>query len=148
MVTTDRNECVFCEIVTGSLEASIVFEDNVCMAFMDLQPVTSGHVLVVPKPHAADLEALQEDIGAHLFRIAHRLARALRRTELRCDGVNLFIADGETAGQDVFHVHLHVFPRFPGDGFQLEADWRIRPRSELDAAAQQLRRGLATLTHL
>lgn len=121
---------------------------DVCVAFMDLQPVTSGHVLVVPKLHVADLEVLQEDIGVQLFRIAHRLARALRRTALRCDGVNLLIADGEPAGQDVFHVHLHVFPRFPGDGFQLEADWRLRSRSELDAAAQQLRRGLATLTHL
>lgn len=124
-----------------------MFEDDVCTAFMDRHPVTSGHVLVVPKRHVPDLETLDEDTGAHLFRTAHRLARALRRTDLRCDGVNFLIADGAPAGQDVFHVHLHVFPRFPGDGYRRTATSYPRTRGELDADAQQLRHGLTTLAH-
>ncbi|MFE6176189.1 HIT family protein [Streptomyces sp. NPDC056464] len=100
----------------------LVYEDAVA-AFMDLQPVTPGHVLVVPKAHAVGLEDLDETLGCHMWAAAHRLARALRRSDLRCDGVNLFLADGEAAFQEVFHVHLHVFPRFAGDGFRVDANW-------------------------
>ncbi len=66
----------------------------------------------------------------------------MRRTTLRCDGVNLFLADGEAAFQEIFHTHLHVFPRYAGDGFRIDADWRTRDRPELDAFAEQVRAGL------
>ncbi|MBP2048702.1 diadenosine tetraphosphate (Ap4A) HIT family hydrolase [Streptomyces griseochromogenes] len=78
--------------------------------------------------------------------MAHRLARALRRSNLRCEGVNLFLADGEAAFQEVFHVHLHVFPRFAGDGFRIHAEWRARERGELDESAGAVRAGLSALT--
>ncbi len=80
-----------------------------------------------------------------VYRIGHRLSRALRRCGLRCEGVNLFLADGEAASQEIPHVHLHVFPRYAGDSFRIDADWRIRERAELDAAAEQVRNGLADL---
>lgn len=112
---------------------------------MDLYPVTSGHLFVFPRAHAASLEALSEDLGAHLFQVAHRLARALYRSGLPCEGVNMFLADGEAAFQEVFHVHLHVFPRTPGDGFRIDAEWRQRDRAELDNTAEQVRRGLRAL---
>ena len=78
--------CVFCEIVAGRAESSVAYEDGHVIAFMDIQPVTQGHVLVVPRAHVDVLEALDEDLGAHLFRVAHRLARALRRSGLPCEG--------------------------------------------------------------
>ena len=114
------DSCVFCGIVQGKAEASVVYEDLTCAAYMDVQPVNSGHMLIVPKVHAAYLSDLDEDGGAQLFRVAMRLDGALRKSGLRCEGVNLFLADGEAAGQEVFHVHLHVFPRFVGDGFELK----------------------------
>ena len=114
------DSCVFCEIIQGKAEASVVYEDATCAAYMDIQPVNSGHMLIVPKIHAAYLDDLDEDVGAHLFRVAMRLDKALRKSGLRCEGVNLFLADGEAAGQEIFHVHLHVFPRFVGDGFGLK----------------------------
>jgi histidine triad (HIT) family protein len=114
------DSCVFCNIIRGEAEASVVYEDMTCVAFMDIQPVNSGHILVVPKIHAAYLNDLDEDVGARLFRVAMRLDRALRKSGIRCEGVNLFLADGEVAGQEIFHVHLHVFPRFVGDGFGLK----------------------------
>ncbi|GAA3230362.1 HIT family protein [Actinocorallia longicatena] len=137
--------CVFCAIVAGEAEASVVHADDLAVAFMDLAPVNPGHVLVVPRVHAAGLEDLAEDTGAHLWRVAHRVARSLRRSGLRCEGVNLFLADGEAAFQEVFHAHLHVFPRFEGDPFRISGDWTIRPRPLLDTEAAVLRHTLTTL---
>jgi histidine triad (HIT) family protein len=143
--SSDSDACVFCDIIAGRAEASVVHEDEHVVAFMDIEPVTDGHVLVVPRVHAASLEDLDEDLGARLFRAGHRLARALRRSGLPCEGVNLFLADGEVAFQEVFHVHLHVVPRTKGDGFTIDARWRLRDRAELDASAQRVRQGIAAL---
>ncbi|WP_433222626.1 HIT family protein [Dactylosporangium sp. CS-047395] len=136
-------DCLFCGIVAGTVESSTVYADDAIVAFLDLQPVTPGHLLVVPRSHAAGLSDLAPDLGAQLWTVAQRLAGALRRSSLRCEGINLFLADGEAAFQEVFHVHLHVFPRFPGDGFTIDADWRVRPRAELDETAAAIRAGLA-----
>jgi len=139
------SDCVFCDILSGKLPASIVYQDERCTAFMDIQPVNSGHVLVIPNRHAAFLADLNEETGGHMFRVAQRLARALRNSGIRCEGVNFFLADGAAAMQDVFHVHLHVFPRYRGDGFGLRFSpaYFVRPdRSELDAVAEQLRNAL------
>jgi histidine triad (HIT) family protein len=136
---------MFCGIIAGRAAASIVHRDGHVMAFMDIQPVTSGHVLVVPQARAPSLEELGGDQGARVFRAAHRVACALRRSGLPCEGVNMFLADGVAAFQEVFHVHLHVFPRAPGDGFALTARWRPRERPDLDAAAEQVRQGLRAL---
>ena len=132
------SDCVFCEIVAGHAPASIVFQDDRCCAFMDIQPVNPGHVLIVPVAHVAFLDDLDEETGAYLFTVAQRLSRAIRRSGVRCEGVNLFLADGEAAGQEVFHVHLHVFPRFRNDGFglRMRPDYGVLPaRSDLDVLA-------------
>ena len=106
---------------------------------MDIRPVTPGHLLIIPKRHAPYLADLDEATGARMFTVAMRLARALRGSELRCEGINLFLADGEAAFQEVFHVHLHVIPRFAGDTFRVDADWSITPlRAELDDIAAQV----------
>jgi histidine triad (HIT) family protein len=139
-------ECVFCEIVRGDAESSVVYDDADVLAFMDLQPVTAGHLLVVPKTHAVGLDDLDVEHGQKVWTVAHQLSRVLRRSGLRCDGINLFLADGEAAFQEVFHVHLHVFPRFVGDSFRMNADWCERERSELDETAAVLRKTLAALT--
>ena len=82
-----------------------------------------------------------------MFTVAQRLAAALRVSVLLCEGVNLFLADGEAAGQEVFHIHLHVFPRFAGDSFRIRADWSVMPsRAELDEIAARIRRSSAGRT--
>jgi histidine triad (HIT) family protein len=125
----------------GELEASVLHEDERTLAFLDIQPLTPGHLLVVPRQHATSLAELDPRDGAEIFRVAQRAGAALRQSVLRCEGVNFFLADGAAAGQDVFHVHLHVFARFAGDGFglRLPPDQTIRPRDELDATALALR---------
>ena len=146
MTSPAEPSCVFCEIIAGRAESSLAYEDAHVIAFMDIRPLTPGHVLVVPRVHADCLEALDEELGARLFRVGHRLARALRRSGLPCEGVNLFLADGEAAFQEVFHVHLHVLPRTPRDGFRIKAAWRRPGRAELDLAAEQVRQGVRALT--
>lgn len=139
------DDCVFCEILAGRLPASVVMRDAGCTAFRDIQPINAGHVLVVPDDHAASLADLPEDAGARLFRTAQQVAAALYSSGLKCEGVNLYLADGEAAGQEVFHVHLHVIPRFEGDRFGLTfgPDYAKRPNREmLGRAAERIRSAL------
>ena len=136
------NPCIFCEILQGTAESSIVYRDNLVSAFMDIQPINPGHLLVIPNSHAPYLADLEPETGANMFSVAQKLAQGIRDSDLPCEGINLFLADGEAAMQEVFHVHLHVIPRYAGDGFGLTFPKRyfIRPsRIELDAAADNIR---------
>jgi histidine triad (HIT) family protein len=138
-------DCIFCQIVAGDAAASVVYRDGACIAFMDLFPVTPGHLLVVPIAHATYLADLPAATGAAMLGAAQRLAQAVRASGLKADGVTLLIADGEAAGQEIFHTHLHVVPRFAGDGFGLRfppAYPQEAPRAELDANAGAIRRAL------
>lgn len=135
-------DCIFCRILAGELPASFVYRDERCAAFMDIQPVNTGHILVVPVRHAAYLADIDASAAADLMRVGHAAAAALRGSDLRCEGVNFLLADGEAAMQEIFHVHLHVFPRFRGDGFGLKFSpeyYTRRPdRAELDTIAAKL----------
>jgi histidine triad (HIT) family protein len=135
-------DCVFCRILAGELPASFVYRDDRCAAFMDIRPVNAGHLLVIPTRHAASLADIDPSEAADVMKIGHAAAAALRASGVRCEGVNLFLADGAAAMQEVFHVHLHVIPRFRGDGFRLhfspEYYTRQPERSELDGIAASL----------
>ena len=112
---------------------------------MTIGAVNPGHTMVVPILHSSGLADLDPDVGGHMFRVAMRVAAAIKISGLRCDGVNLFLADGRAAFQSVFHTHLHVFPRWRGDGFHLvmAPDFTPhRPRKELDDAAALIRAAL------
>jgi histidine triad (HIT) family protein len=143
-----RGECIICKLLDGSEPASFVYRDDDCSAFMDIQPINAGHMLVAPNNHVPLMDNLPADAAAHLMRIAHMLAAALRESGLPCAGVNMFLADGEAAGQEVFHVHLHLFPRYHGDGFGLSfgPDYFKRERAELDEAAGRIRQALVRTT--
>lgn len=139
------DDCVFCSIVKIVEPASVVYSDEEAMAFMDTTPVNSGHMLVIPKTHAAQLSELNPETGAQMFKVAMCVAEGLKRSGLKCEGVNLFLADGEAAFQDVFHVHLHVIPRFKGDGFGLKLgpNYGFNPkRKELDENADKIRKAM------
>lgn len=138
-------DCIFCRILAGQAPGSFVYRDERSAAFLDIYPITPGHLLVVPAAHAANLADLDPEDGAHLFRVAQRLTGAIRRSGMPCEGVNFFLADGEAAGQDVFHVHLHVLPRFKNDGFKVDfppAYGPTAPRHKLDEHAAAIRSAL------
>ena len=139
------DNCIFCKILAKQIPSSYVYSDNLCTAFLDIRPVNSGHMLVIPNDHSSFLSGLNPEAGAQMFRVAQRMAAALRTGVVPCDGVNLFLADGEVAGQEIFHVHLHVFPRFTGDGFRLHfgARYGEQPaKADLDILAEQIRTAL------
>ncbi|MFC8191019.1 HIT family protein [Cellulomonas sp. NPDC057328] len=142
--TPAGQDCIFCAIVAGQAEASVVHEDDTVVAFMDLAPVTRGHLLVVPRTHAVGLEDLDRATGAHVWSVGHDLTRALRRSTLRCEGINVLVCDGEVAFQTVFHLHLHVIPRYAGDGWTLVPDTAERERALLDGDARAVRDALAS----
>ncbi|MET8800822.1 HIT family protein [Nocardia sp. NPDC004568] len=133
---------IFSDIIAGRAPASRVYEDDDVLAFLDIRPMTPGHLLVVPKKPARELAELDPVLGGKLFQVGQLLAAALRDSEVACDGVNFFLADGVTAGQEVFHVHLHVIPRTPGDGFGLRGRPRTLPRADLDYLAGSIRGAL------
>ena len=136
-----EGECVFCRIVDGRAENSLVTQDDRTQAFLDLQPATPGHTLVVPRAHGSALADLTPEDGAAVWATGMRVAAALRACGL-AEGVNLFLADGVAAGQEVWHVHLHVLPRTPGDGVRLSADWRRPSREILNVTAARVRSAL------
>lgn len=137
-------DCIFCAIVTGQAQASVVHEDETVVAFMDLNPVTPGHLLVVPRKHMVGLEDLDAATGAHVWSIGHDMSRALRRSEMRSEGINILLCDGEVAFQTVFHLHLHVIPRYAGDGWTIVPETVERERSLLDSDASAISTAVTT----
>jgi histidine triad (HIT) family protein len=140
-----NEDCIFCKLVDGQLPVSTVYEDNKVLGAMDIQPVNVGHVLIFPKNHVAQLADLQPSLGAHMFKVAMKISEALRVSGIQCEGINLLLADGEAAGQEVLHIHLHVFPRFEGDdfGFRFNDDYFVLPQREvLDDIASKIRDAL------
>jgi histidine triad (HIT) family protein len=136
-------DCIFCAIAAHDAEASIVFEDDATVAFMDLRQMSPGHTLVVPKKHVSDIFELDDDTGAAVMRMVARVARAVRDA-LHPDGINVWQSNGEGAGQEVFHLHVHVLPRVTGDGMLRVYPQRpdYPPRAELDAVAASIAREL------
>ena len=130
-------DCLFCGIVEGSVPSQQIDSDELTVAFMDINPATRGHALVVPRAHSADLLEIEpEDLSASIV-AAQRLAKRMKET-LDADGINILNACGPAAWQTVFHFHLHVIPRYDSDPLRLP--WQPAPgdRDEIAAAADDL----------
>lgn len=136
------SDCIFCKIASGEVPSTKVYEDDLVIAIMDIQPVNAGHVLVLPKKHFAHLHEMDEETGAHLFRVAMRVERAIRASELLCEGTNLLQNNGRPAMQEVFHVHLHIMPRYRGDQVKFRFPQEKTPPEELEQAAGMIREQL------
>ena len=133
-------ECVFCAIVAGDEPASVVLEDELTLAFLDLRQFHPGHVLVIPKEHVTDVRGLDDELGAAVMRSVGRAARAVMAA-IGPDGINVTHEAGEAAGQEVFHAHFHIHARYSGDG--MLPPYPSKPaepsRVELDAIAGEIR---------
>ncbi len=138
------SDCVFCRIISNDEPASLVHRDDRVTAFLDHAPVNDGHTVIAANEHTATVADLDPEVGAQMFRVALRVSRALRASEaLRCDGVDMWLADGEAAFGRVAHPHLHVFPRYRGDGFAItRRNWSRASREALESAAEPLREAL------
>ena len=139
MRIADRS-CSFCDLIHGAGEASIFYEDAESVAFMDVQPVNTGHVLVVPRRHFERIEDVPPELSAHLFRVASRLAPVVKRVA-KAEGMNIVVNSGRAAGQDEPHYHVHVIPRCTDDGFEVPlpfAGSTMPDRTLLDATAVRI----------
>ncbi len=134
--------CVFCQIVAGRREASLVWQDELCVAFGSIHPLAPGHLLIVPRRHVENLYSLPEAVGAHLFPLAAKLGRTLK-TVLRPDGLTLLQNNERGGGQTVFHFHLHLIPRHAGSTAIQVADAPLATREQLEAALAPVRKALA-----
>jgi histidine triad (HIT) family protein len=137
-----KMDCIICQLVNEEIEVTKVYEDDLVVAVMDIRPINPGHLFISPKKHVELVSELDAESGAHIFKIAMKLADTLRRSGLKCEGVNFLLADGEVAGQEIPHVHLHVIPRIRGDGFGLrfgKSYLELPERKELEQAANSIR---------
>ncbi len=132
----------FAMIIRGEIPSYQVYSDGKVLAFLDINPINPGHILVVPRVPVSNASELDDEMAGYMFQIGLRLSRALRKTDIPCQGVNFFLSDGVSAGQEVFHVHLHVVPRTEGDGFGLRFGPNNRkslPPFEMAALAEKIR---------
>lgn len=131
------DDCIFCKIVAGEIPCFKIYEDEDTLAFMDINPANRGHALAIPKEHAPDLLEASAETLALTAATARKVARAVQAT-VNPDGLNLVQANGPAAAQSVFHLHIHVLPRYNGD--ELKLNWGINPgdMDEMKALSEQI----------
>jgi histidine triad (HIT) family protein len=136
--------CIFCRIVAGEIPAEIVARDPGALAFLDIQPLADGHVVIIPTAHAARVEDLDPAAAAALFRTVARLAGPVRRA-LGADATTIGINDGEASGQTIPHVHAHIVPRWTGDGAgTVHTIFPRKTKRTVAQAAAAIRKALGT----
>ena len=109
-----KDDCIFCKLANGDIPTNIVYEDDTFTVIMDASPATKGHCLILPKDHYANIYELDEEVAGKAFKLAKKLATVMTE-KLDCDGFNIVQNNGETAGQTVFHFHMHLIPRYKDD---------------------------------
>ena len=140
MTSIDKPPCAFCEILKGAAEVSMCYDDADVIAFMDIQPVNAGHALVIPKQHHESLEDIPHALAMRLFEVAMELSPVVKSVS-GCDGLNIVVNSGASAGQNVFHYHVHVIPRRRDDGFVVPLPFsgsEMPDRSVLDVHAARI----------
>ena len=110
-----KEDCIFCKIANGEIPSKTLYEDEKFRVILDLGPAAKGHALILPKDHFDNLYELSDETGAGVMKLARKMATVMTE-KLACDGFNLVQNNGEVAGQTVFHFHMHLIPRYEGDG--------------------------------
>ncbi len=138
-----EENCIFCKIAAGEIPSKTIYEDEQFRVILDISPASKGHALIIPKEHYADIYKLPEDMAGQAMILAKKLALHMTET-LNCDGFNIVQNNGETAGQTVFHFHIHLIPRYEQDGNQDKLCWNHLELSqeELEDICQKLSRNL------
>jgi histidine triad (HIT) family protein len=136
-----EDSCIFCRIARKQAPASIVYEDETVMAFLDIRPLSEGHTLVVPKEHYADIFDIPEETLTRVYAVTKQVAVALKKAT-KADGISIFQQNGKAAGQEVFHLHVHVVPRHEGQQLSRFGEASEIDRQNLDRVATNIRQHL------
>ncbi|MCM1089228.1 MAG: HIT family protein [Muribaculum sp.] len=132
-----KDDCIFCKIAGGEIPSKTIYEDELFRVILDLGPATKGHALIIPKEHADNLFELPAETAARVLPTAQKVA-ILMKDKLQCDGLNLVQNNGELAGQTVMHFHMHMIPRYEGDGQKLGWVAGKPSQEELEAIKEQI----------
>ena len=136
------DNCIFCKILADEIPSAVVYEDDLFRAILDVNPAARGHVIILPKKHAANLFELPDEEASKILIVARKIAGALMET-YHCDRVNILQNNGEASGQTVFHLHVHVIPRFEGDTDHINIGWKPGETPEnLQAIAEEIKANL------
>lgn len=119
----EKNDCIFCRIVAGEIPSARLYDDSDVIVILDVNPISRGHSLVIPKHHFEYLEMVDADTFGKVAEVARHLSSHMVDTGF-CEGTNLFLANHETANQSVFHIHMHVIPRRTNDGINIAKWWK------------------------
>jgi histidine triad (HIT) family protein len=132
-------DCIFCKIVAGQIPCTKVFEDDTTLVFMDISPLSRGHLLVIPKEHVQDITEIDPSLYGHLAEILSKMAKAAQ-TAVDADGITVMQLNGRASSQAVMHLHMHVVPRRTGDNLGL-VSWEPIPgnKEEISATAEEIR---------
>ena len=134
----NKDDCIFCKIAAGEIPSRKIYEDSDLIAIMDLNPTSKGHSLIIPKEHCTNIYDIDEDIAAKVMKTAKKLATKMT-VALNCDGFNLLQNNGETAGQTMFHFHMHLIPRYKdADNNMLKFTSVSFSDEEMDAIRDQI----------
>lgn len=136
MKKTDDN-CIFCKLANGTIPTTTIFEDAYLKAIMDISPANKGHVIIIPKSHAADIFDLEDEFVSRAFLLAKKLAVVIKEVT-GCDGINILQNNGSAAGQTVFHFHAHVVPRFKNDEITIAWKQQAYKDGEADLLAKKI----------
>jgi histidine triad (HIT) family protein len=138
---TFDESCIFCKIVRKQAPASIVYEDEVVMVFLDLRPLNIGHTLVIPKAHYVDIFDIPEKELSQVHKVAKQVSFAIKKAT-NADGISIIQQSGKAAGQDIFHLHVHVVPRFEGQKLPPFSELKEIERAKLDEMSKKIRKYL------
>ena len=138
---TSDEPCIFCKIVRKQAPASIVYEDETVMVFLDIRPLNIGHTLVIPKAHCVDIFDIPETLQSQVHKVTKQVSFAVKKAT-NADGISIIQQNGKAAGQDIFHLHVHVVPRFEGQKLPPFSDLKEVERAKLDGLAKKIRQHL------
>lgn len=131
-------KCIFCKIAGGEIPSRTLYEDEDFRVILDISPASRGHAIILPKKHAADIYELDEKDASRIFVVAKKVAAALQKA-LNCEGINILQNNGEMAGQTVFHLHMHLIPRYKEDGVQIGWKTTHMEEAQFDAIADAVK---------
>ncbi len=134
---TFDESCIFCKIVRKQAPSSIIYEDETVMVFLDIRPLNMGHTLVIPKAHYVDIFDIPETLLSQVHRVSKQISFAIKKAT-NADGISIIQQNGKAAGQDIFHLHVHVVPRFEGQKLPHFNDLKEVERTKLDEMAKKI----------
>mgnify|MGYP004646784283 FL=1 len=127
--------CVFCKIASGEIPSKTVYEDDDFRAILDISPASKGHVIILPKNHADNIFEISDEDASGIMLVAKKIASKVKNV-FGCDGVNILQNNGEAAGQTVFHLHVHVIPRYENDNIRIK--WTQHEDIDIDSVYNEL----------